>query len=139
MRIPAWSLGVLALGIAAGIALWWVASFGGDAFFHLARVRKLVDFGSISLKSLDEYKDGGLHPGYAFPLWHGALAVISKLAGVDPSEVVLHGPTVLLPLFFVLTYESGLALFRSRWAGLMTMLVTFALLGLAPGHGGSLV
>jgi hypothetical protein len=139
VRIPAWSLGVLALGVAAGIALWWVAAFGGDAFFHLARVRKLVDFGSISLKTLDEYKDGGLHPGYAFPLWHGALAVIARLAGVDPSEVVLHGPTVLLPLFFVLTYESGLALFRSRWAGLATMLVTFAMLGLAPGHGGSLV
>jgi hypothetical protein len=139
VRIPAWSLGVLALGVAAGIALWWVATYGGDAFFHLARVRKLVDFGSISLKTLDEYKDGGLHPGYAFPLWHGALAVIAKLAGVDPSEVVLHGPTVLLPLFFVLTYESGLALFRSRWAGLATMLVTFAMLGLAPGHGGSLV
>ena len=139
VRIPAWSLGVLALGVAAGIALWWVAAYGGDAFFHLARVRKLVDFGSISLKSLDEYRDGGLHPGYAFPLWHGALAVIAKLAGVDPSEVVLHGPTVLLPLFFVLTYESGLALFRSRWAGLATMLVQFALLGLASGHGGAFV
>ena len=139
VRIPAWSLGVLALGVAAGIALWWVATFGGDAFFHLARVRKLVDFGSISLRSLDEYKDGGLHPGYAFPLWHGALAVIAKLAGVDPSQVVLHGPTVLLPLSFVLTYESGLALFRSRWAALSTMLAQYALLGLAPGHGGALV
>jgi hypothetical protein len=139
VRIPAWSLGVLALGIVAGITLWWVAAWGGDAFFHLARVRKLVDFGSISLKSLDEYKDGGLHPGYAFPLWHGALAVVAKLAGVDPSEVVLHGPTVLLPLFFVLTYESGLALFRSRWAGIATMLAQFALLGLASGHGGALV
>ncbi len=139
VRIPAWSLGVLALGVAAGIALWWVAAYGGDAFFHLARVRKLVDLGSISLRSLDEYADGGLHPGYAFPLWHGALAVIAKLGGVDPSQVVLHGPTVLLPLSFVLTYESGLALFRSRWAGVSTMLVQFAFLGLAPGHGGALV
>ena len=71
-RIAAWSLAILGLGLAVGIALWWVAAFGGDAFFHLARVRKLVDFDSISLRSLDEYKDGGLHPGYAFPLWHGA-------------------------------------------------------------------
>ena len=139
VRIPAWSLGVLALGVAAGIALWWVASYGGDAFFHLARVRKLVDFGSISLRSVDEYRDGGLHPGYAFPLFHGFLALISKLAGVDPDAVVLHGPTALLPLSFLVTYESGVALFRSRWAGLATMLASFALLGLAPGHGGSLV
>jgi hypothetical protein len=52
---------------------------------------------------------------------------------------VLHGPTALLPLSFVLTYESGVQLFRSRWAGLGTLFASFALLGLAPGHGGSLV
>ena len=138
-RIAAWSLAILGLGLAVGIALWWVAAFGGDSFFHLARVRKLVDFGSISLRSLDEYKDGGLHPGYAFPLWHGLLALVSKLAGADPTQVVLHGPTVLMPLSFLLTYESGVALFRSYWAGLATLLGSFALLGLAPGHGGSFV
>jgi len=138
-RVSAWTLGVLALGLAAGTALWWVAAYGGDSFFHLGRVRKLVDFGSISLRSLDEYRDGGLHPGYAFPLFHGFLALLSKLAGVDPDQVILHGPTALLPLSFLLTYESGVALFRSRWAGLATMLASFALLGLAPGHGGSLV
>ncbi len=137
--IAAWSLAILGLGVVAGIALWWVAAFGGDSFFHLARVRKLVDFHSISLRSLDEYKDGGLHPGYAFPLWHGFLALVSKLAGVDPTQVVLHGPTVLMPLSFLLTYESGVALFRSHWAGLSTLLASFALLGLAPGHGGSYV
>jgi hypothetical protein len=138
-RVSAWTFGVLALGLAAGIAYWWVASYGGDSFFHLGRVRKLVDFGSISLRSLDEYRDGGLHPGYAFPLFHGFLALVSKLSGADPDQVILHGPTALLPLSFLLTYESGVALFRSRWAGLATMLVSFALLGLAPGHGGSVV
>ncbi len=138
-RIPAWSLGVFALGIAAGIALWWVAAFGGDAFFHIGRVRKLVDFGSISLRSLDEFRDGGLHPGYAFPLWHGFVALVSKLAGADPAAVVLHAPTVLLPVSFLLTFEAGYVLFRSRWAGLATLFAQFALLGLAPGHGGSLI
>jgi len=138
-RLPAWSLAVLALGLAAGIAFWWIAWFDGDAFFHLGRIRKLVDFGSVSLRSLDEYRDGGLHPGYAFPLFHGFLALVSKLAGADPQAVVLHGPTALLPLSFLLTYESGVALFRSRWAGLATTLVVFASLGLAPGHGGAVV
>jgi hypothetical protein len=138
-RFAPWTLGVLALGLVAGIALWWVAAYGGDTFFHLGRIRKLDDLGSISLRSLDEYRDGGLHPGYAFPLWHGFLALVAKLAGVDPSEVVLHGPTVLLPLSFLLTYESGVALFRSRWAGLAALLAQFALLGLAPGHGGAFV
>src|ERR1051325_4761749 len=70
-RFSPWPFAVLALGLAAGIAYWWVASYGGDSFFHLGRVQKLVDFDSISLRSLDEYRDGGLHPGYAFPLFHG--------------------------------------------------------------------
>ena len=137
VRVPPWTLGVLAFGIVAGITLWWVASFGGDAIFHLARVRKLLAFDSLSLRSVDEFRDGGLHPGYAFPLWHGALALISRLAGVDPAAAVLHGPTVLLPLSFVLTFEAGTALFRSRWAGFAALLVQFALFGLAPGHGGT--
>ncbi|HEX6490574.1 MAG TPA: hypothetical protein VF002_04270, partial [Gaiellaceae bacterium] len=50
---------VLAAGIAFGIALWWVATLDGDAFFHLARVRKLELFGSLSLRNVGEFKDGG--------------------------------------------------------------------------------
>jgi hypothetical protein len=133
------SLGVLALGAAAGISLWSVAAFGGDAFFHIGRIRKLLDFGSVSLRTLDEFKDGGLHPGYAFPLWHGFMALVTRLAGVDPDAAVLHAPTVLLPLSFLLVFEAGAILFRSRWAGLSLVLLQFALLGLAPGHGGSLI
>jgi hypothetical protein len=86
---------------------------------------------------VDEFKDGGLHPGYAFPLWHAAVAVISKLAGVGAPSAFLHLPTVLLPLSFVLVYEAGTALFASRWAGVATALAEFALLGLAPGKGGA--
>jgi hypothetical protein len=137
-RISAWSLGVLGLGAVAGISLWWVSGYDGDAFFHLARVQKLLAFDSLSLRSVDEFRDGGLHPGYAFPLWHAAVAMIARLAGVGPASVVLHAPTVLLPVSFLLTYEAGLALFRSRWAGLATAIVQFSLLGLAPGHGGAL-
>jgi hypothetical protein len=132
-----WSLAVLGLGAVAGISLWWVSGYDGDAFFHLAREQKLLGLDSLSLRSVDEFKDGGLHPGYAFPLWHAAIALIARLAGVGPPSVVLHAPTVLLPLSFVLTYEAGLALFRSRWAGVASALTQFALLGLAPGHGGA--
>jgi hypothetical protein len=135
--ISGWSLGVLGLGAVAGISLWWVSGYDGDAFFHLAREQKLLAFDSLSLRSVDEFRDGGLHPGYAFPLWHAAVALIARLAGVGPASVVLHAPTVLLPLSFVLTYEAGLTLFRSRWAGVASALAQFALLGLAPGHGGA--
>ena len=54
-------------GVAFAVALWHLASpLSGDALFHLARVRKLDAFGSLSLRTVDEFKDGGLHPGYAF-------------------------------------------------------------------------
>jgi hypothetical protein len=137
LRFSPWSLGVVALGAAIGIALWWIAGYDNDAFFHLARVRKLLAFDSLSLRSVDEFRDGGLHPGYAFPLWHGALALISKLAGVDPAAVVVHEPSVLLPLSCLVSFEAGAILFRSRWAGVAALLAQVALLGFAPGHGGS--
>src|SRR5207248_9703088 len=93
------SVGLLLLGLAFGIALWHVApSLDGDALFHLARVRKLDAFDSLSLRSVDEFRDGGLHPGYAFPLWHVFLALVAKLAGVDPALVVRHEASVLTPI-----------------------------------------
>jgi hypothetical protein len=100
-------------------------------------VQKLLALHDLSLRSVDEFKDGGLHPGYAFPLWHAAVAVIAKLAGVGAPSAFLHLPTLLLPLSFVLVYEAGTALFASRWAGAATALAEFALLGLASGHGGA--
>jgi hypothetical protein len=132
-----WVLAMLALGLVAGISLWWVSRYDGDAFFHAARMQKLLAFDSLSLRSVDEFRDGGLHPGYAFPLWHAAMALVARLAGVGPPSVILHAPTVLLPLSFVLVYEAGRALFASRWAGVAAALAEFTLLGLAPGHGGS--
>ena len=132
-----WTLWMIVIGLVAGITLWWVSGYDGDAFFHLARVQKLLALHDLSLRSVDEFKDGGLHPGYAFPLWHAAVAVIAKLAGVGAPSAFLHLPTVLLPLSFVLVYEAGTALFASRWAGAATALAEFALLGLASGHGGA--
>ena len=71
--------GCAVAGIGLGIALWSIEGLvKGDALFHLGRVRKLNDFGSLSLRAVDEFKDGGLHPGYAFPLWHGWLALIAQ-------------------------------------------------------------
>jgi hypothetical protein len=132
-----WTLWMIVIGLVAGITLWWVSGYDGDAFFHLARVQKLLALHDLSLRSVDEFKDGGLHPGYAFPLWHAAVAVIAKLAGVGAPSAFLHLPTVLLPLSFVLVYEAGRALFASPWAGVATALAEFSLLGLASGHGGA--
>jgi hypothetical protein len=136
-RVDLAKWGVVAAGIGFGIALWHVAVLDGDAFFHLARVRKLEVFGSLSLQNVGEFKDGSLHPGYAFPLWHGFLALVARLADVDPIAVGRNGPTVLAPLSFALFYEAGKALFRSAWAGVAVVIAQVSMTGLAAGHGGS--
>ena len=131
-------LAVAAAGAAFGVALWYVAGPpGGDALFHLARARKLHAFDSLSLENVGEFADGGFHPGYAFPLWHGFLALVAELAGVDPAAVVLHEASVLAPLAFLVVYEAGLALFRSAWAAAAVVIAHVTLSGLAPAGGGA--
>jgi uncharacterized protein DUF6541 len=135
---PIW-LAVLGVGVLGGILLWHVLPDpSGDALFHLARVRKLVAFDDLSLEGVGEFVDGGLHPGYAFPLWHGFLALVAKLAGVDPTEVVVHEAAVLAPLSFLVVYEAGAAVFRSRWLGVATLAGTIGVTALASGSGGAL-
>ncbi len=136
-RLGRVELAVIAAGIGLGIALWFVAVLDGDAFFHLARVRKLEVFGSLSLKNIGEFRDGSLHPGYAFPLWHGILALVAKLGGVDPIGVGRNAPTVLAPLACALFYEAGVAIFRSASGAIAVVIAQVALSALAPGHGGS--
>ena len=136
---PAWdTLAVALVGLALGIALWHVAGVvSGDALFHLGRVRKLDAFGDLHVRSVDEFMDGGLHPGYAFPLWHAFLALVAKLGGVDPTQVVLHEPSAVAPVAFAVVYEAGLALFRSASMGVAVLSASVAGAALAPGHGGS--
>ena len=136
-RLPGAGVVTLA-GLALGGALWFIEGvLHGDALFHLGRVRKLDDFGGLSLRAVDEFKDGGLHPGYAFPLWHGWLALVAKVAGVDPSAVVLHEPSLLAPLALLLAYEAGRAVFDSTTLGFAAMVAQVCLIAFAPGDGGA--
>jgi hypothetical protein len=137
-RLDVGAAAVVGAGLLLGIALWQVAGgIEGDALFHLGRVRKLAELDSLSLTGLGEFADGGLHPGYAFPLWHAFLAAIASLAGVDPSAVVLHESSVLAPLALLVAYEAGTALFRSRWLGVAVAAAASAPIALAPGGGGA--
>ena len=133
---PPWA--VAGAGVAFGVLLWrFGGALGGDALFHLARVRKLEAFDELSLDAVAEFADGGPHPGYAFPLWHGFLALVAKLAGVDPTDVVLDEAAILVPLAFVLVFEAGRALFNSVWGGVAVLAGQAAITGLAPGDGGA--
>jgi hypothetical protein len=136
---PRWAwLAVLGSGVLFGLLLWRVLPPpAGDALFHLARVRKLVAFDELSLEGVGEFVDGGLHPGYAFPLWHGFLALVARIAGVDPTQVVTREAAVLAPLSFLVVYEAGQALFRSAWLGLAAVAATLGLTALSSGSGGA--
>jgi hypothetical protein len=130
--------GVLALvGLGLGVGVWFVqGALTGDAFFHLGRVRKLDSLSSLSLHDVGEFAHGGLHPGYAFPLWHAWLALIARLAGVDPSSVAAHESSLLVPLALLLAFEMGWAIFRSTGLALAVVLGQVAIKAFAPGHGG---
>jgi hypothetical protein len=131
----------LAVGVAGlifGAALWAIHGvLAGDSFFHLGRMRKLDALGSLSLHDVGEFAHGGLHPGYAFPLWHGCMAVIARFAGVDPTSVAQHEPSLLVPLALVLAFEMGWAVFRSTGLAVAVVLAQVAFRALAPGHAGN--
>jgi hypothetical protein len=126
-------LAVIALSVAYSCVLWWAAGpLKSDGLFHAARERKLADFGSLaSLSTVDEFKDGGVHPGYLFPLWHAVEALISRMAGVDVVTASIYLPAVLLPLAFVLFYAVGSVVFRSPWGGAALVVAALAQFGFA--------
>ena len=127
-------------GALVGVLLWWVApTVQGDGLFHLARARKLLELDELSLDRISEFADGSLHPGYAFPLWHGFLALIARVSGTDPEQVVVHLPSILAPLAVVVAYEVGWALFRRSWAAGSVAAVQAAMICFAPGQGGAYV
>jgi hypothetical protein len=130
--------GVAVAGSLFAGAVWWTANtIWGDGLFHLARVRKLESFDLTSLSVVNEFRDGGLHPGYAFPLWHSACALISRLADVDPATALLHLPAILTPLAVVLAYAAGAALFRSPGGGVATAVAQVGLIGFSRSGTGS--
>jgi uncharacterized protein DUF6541 len=130
--------GIVVLGgLALGAGIWFAqGAFTGDAFFHLGRIRKLDALGSLSLHNVGEFAHGGLHPGYAFPLWHAWLALVARLAGVDPTSVGMHESSLLAPLAVVLIFEMGWAIFRSAGIAVAVVLAQIAIKSFAPGHAG---
>jgi hypothetical protein len=125
-------------GVVLGWLLWHVAgAVVGDALFHEGRVRKLVALGDLHLRTVGEFKDGGLHPGYAFPLWHGFDALVAWLARLDPEVVMRHEASLLAPVAVAVAWEAGVAVFRTRWAGTTLVCAQLATFCFGPGHGGS--
>jgi hypothetical protein len=114
---------VIGAGLLFGVVLWVTASpiAGGDALEHLARTRKLAELAELRSGVTELFRGASLHPGYAFPLWHGALASIARLSGVDSAVAMERLPALLAPLAFLTSYAAGRAVFRSPWGGLAAL------------------
>lgn len=140
-------LAVLVVGAGLAGALWWATgTIGGslgptvsDALFHLARIRKLDEGGALtSIRVVNDLAGADVHAGYAFPLWHGALALVARLADVDPELVVLYLPALLAPLALLVAYGAGAALFGSWAGGIGAALAQAALVAFPFGGVGAL-
>jgi hypothetical protein len=111
-------------GIVLFSALTWLGSWTniGDAIEHIARIRKISELDPP--RSLDELgllpPDTGLHPGYAFPLWHAAAAVEVWISGLEETYLFRFWPSMLVPFAACAVYSAGRSMFGSRSAGLTT-------------------
>jgi hypothetical protein len=73
---------VAGAGALFAVFIWrFGPALGGDALFHLARVRKLEALHELSIDAVGEFADGGPHPGTPSRSGMGSLALVSKLAG----------------------------------------------------------
>jgi hypothetical protein len=124
-------------GIGLGVGVWFVqGAFTGDVFFHLGRIRKLETLHALSLHDVGEFRHGGLHPGYAFPMWHAWLALVARVAGVAPTSVAAYEASILVPIALVLVFEMGWAIFRSIGLAVAVVFGQLAFKVFAAGHGG---
>jgi hypothetical protein len=135
-RLPV--IGLTAVGLALGAVTWWSHRvISGDAIYHLARVRRLDELPSLDkLSDLDYFTPGAVHPGYAFPLWHAAVALVARIGGVDDANAILRLAPLLVPLVLIVAYAAGKALFRSWAGGVAVAAALVAQLGFARGGTG---
>ncbi len=110
-RVPWWEVVAGAASAGAFAFLAWRISTGivSDALFHVGRIRKIEDIGSLSITSISSYQHGAPHAGYAFPLLHAAFAGVARVAGVDPSLAFIY----MLPVCALLAMLGAFAFARS--------------------------
>ena len=123
---PAWATLVIALlGLGFGIVLWHVA--GVD---HRRRALPPRP-GAEALRIRRPARSLGRRvrrrrpaPGLRLPLVARVPCARRKVGGVSPTQVMLHEPSAIAPVAFVVVYEAGLALFRSAWLGVAVLAAT---------------
>jgi hypothetical protein len=94
-------VGLLTVLVAVGggaLALWNGGDLRRDQIYHTARVVKLVELDAPTFASASRIEGGGVTTPYAFPLWHGAQAVVVRMTGVEPTLLAWLLPSLLVPV-----------------------------------------
>lgn len=132
------ALGLLGVGL-CGLAWWSATASTPEELIQLARVRKLDEVPTLfGVSVVGELRGGIPSPASAFPLWDGVLALIGRLAAVEPRLVVQHTGAVLVPLALVLAYAAGRELFGRVAGGIATAVGQLAVVALPIGGTGAL-
>lgn len=76
----------LGIGLVAGLAGWRLWTLGGDAPYHVGRVRRLLALDGLDFARMPELVGGSNHPGYYVPLPHAAIAEAAWATGTSPTD-----------------------------------------------------
>ena len=87
--------------------------------------------------AVDEFADGGLHPGYAFPLWHGFLALVARVALLDPIRGRPARGRRARAARASRRLRGGYALFRRVGPAVAVVCAQVGVTALAPADGGA--
>ena len=102
------------------IALWMIfvpAFLPGDASFHLGQIRKIIDLNRFVT---DEafFPTGLVTPAYGYNSWYGAIAVITKLSGLDLVLIWDRLAVFLVPTSVLGIYTLSKSFFNQKVAHL---------------------
>jgi hypothetical protein len=107
-----------ALGLYFGAYLW------GDALTYVNLIRKLLKLPEVALRN--GYIKGIQSSVYGYNLWHISLAIVSWSSKLDPAEVFLFLPSLLIPTSILAFFSFSHTLFRDkRLAYICTFLYIF--------------
>ena len=94
----------------------------GDAYTHLAWIRRLTERGVADPSAFGILPNGPVYPEYVYDTWHLAIAFISRVTRIDPILIWTSLPVFLVPFFILSFWALAKQLFHSIQLAFFTTL-----------------
>jgi tetratricopeptide (TPR) repeat protein len=125
---------VLLIAIAFSVILFRIGAYqDGDAIGHLTWVRRLFERGAADQSAFTLYPGGPVYPPYSYNCWHLGLALIARLARVDPVVLWVHLSSFLVVPFIYAFWLLSKRLFESENAAFAVTLLYVGVEGVYKG------